>query len=204
MLRYAVRFQLARPSESAWRFLILVMSLIATGCTDSIHTKSLPAPVPESDEYVLTGKVLRLWGGDNYEFGETERLHYILLRGVDTPKPGQPFFGMARNRAYWMMISKKLRVEVSGRDEAMREISDVFVVNEDPADIAGDLNVGLELLRMGFGWYDGEEFELAETYKAAEAEARAKKIGIWSLENPVPPWEFYQKKIESHRENLPK
>ncbi len=84
----------------------------------------------------------------------------------------------------------------------MIEVADVFVINADPADIAGDLNVGLELIRQGLGWFDGTEFENSELYQQAELEAKTEKIGLWSEPDPVPPWKFESEKQKALLEQL--
>lgn len=182
--------------------LCMLLFCFAVGCTDPVNKKAMPAPLSEEKNYSLTGRVRLLWGGDNFEFGRTEQLRLVLIRGVDTPKEGQPFFLIARSVGYQLMIRNKVRIEVVDRDELKCEIADVFVVNEDPADIAGDLNVGLELIRRGLGWYDGTEFELAEEYREAEAAAREQRLGLWADENPIPPWEFYEKKQQDMEARL--
>jgi len=46
----------------------------------------MPAPLRDPVEQTLTGKVTRLWGGDNFEFLSGKETHYFLLRGVDAPQ----------------------------------------------------------------------------------------------------------------------
>ena len=183
--------------------LLLMLVPLTIGCDDTLIKKSLPAPLRDDvDHYSMVGRAIRLWGGDNFEFGKVNELHYIVIRGVDTPKPGQPYFAIARNHANRLMLKRKVRIEVYGHDSMKREIADVFVVNEDPADLTGDTSVGLELIRMGYGWYDGCEFEGAEAFKQAELDAREKKIGLWEAENPVAPWDFERTQQEQRESAL--
>ena len=181
----------------------LVGLLLAGGCEESVSKKSLPAPLRDEASYTIEdGRVRRLWGGDNFEYGREQELHYIVLRGVDTPKPGQPYFALARNQAHRMMRRAKVRVEVVGLDELKREIADVFAESKNPNDTAGEQNVALEVLRTGFGWYDGTEFEGAEDYRKAEQSAREQRIGLWEDDNPVAPWDFETGQQEQRRAAL--
>ena len=172
--------------------------LLFAGCPDSFMRKSLPAPLRSEEHYTLQGRPRRMWGGDNFEFGNSLELHYIVIRGIDTPKPGQELYGPARSAAWNRIRKRQIRVEVYGKDEMMREIADVYVPQKDGADV----NLGLELLRLGWGWYDGNEFELAESYRQAELEAREKKIGIWATENPIAPWAFESQQQEDRKTKL--
>lgn len=167
----------------------LLMSTIL-GCQDSNEDKALPAPIREQVEHVAVGRIPRAQGGDQFEFWESDIIHSVTIRGVDCPQPGQKFYREARG-FLWKMTRKQLvRIEVVDREESMIEIADAFVINADPADIEGDLNIGLALLRKGLGWFDGTEFENSELYQQAELEARTNKIGLWSQLDPIPPGEF--------------
>lgn len=166
------------------------------GCKN--HTKSLPAPLAVNAEYELEGRVHRIWGGDSFEFGDSNELHYIMIRGVDSPKPGQPYFDEAKEHLIKSISGRTSRLSIVGRDQMMREFADVFSCLKTPegtsqgketAD-AIETNIGLNLIQNGFGWYDGMEFEGSEALKQAELEAREKRIGLWAQDNPVAPWDF--------------
>jgi endonuclease YncB( thermonuclease family) len=50
-------------------------------------------------------------------------------------------------------------------------------------------NLNKELVKLGLAWHFkkySEDFEYAEL----ETEAKKNKIGIWSEENPISPWEW--------------
>ena len=158
------------------------------GCGPS--QKSLPAPLRDPVEQTLEGRVRRIWGGDNFEFGEALELHYILIRGVDSPKPGQKYYKESRDFFTKSVRGQTTRIEIVARDELMREFADVYVLPKKEGDVKKDM--GLELIKSGLGWYDGMKFDNAEAYRLAEAEAREKKIGLWVEDNPIPPWEFGQ------------
>jgi endonuclease YncB( thermonuclease family) len=170
-------------------FASMLIFIGVMGCRDSIESKSLPAPIRDEVEYNLIGRIHRVWSADNFEFGDQQELHFILVRGVDCPKLGQAFHSQSRRAARALTNGKDVRIEVVGRDELMTEIADVFVSNEDNS-TQDETNVGLELIKRGLGWYDGNEFEGADVYRLAQEEAKAQKIGLWSLENPVSPAEF--------------
>ncbi len=175
-------------------FLVLFCLL---GCEQS---RSLPAPLLENSEYELEGRVRRLWGGDSFEFGEVDELHCIMIRGVDTPKPGQQYFDDAKAHLAKLLRKRIARISIVSRDSMMREFADVHsrpktAGNATLAEYANtpdgiEINVGLSLIQEGLGWYDGMEFEGAEAYKQAELAAREARLGIWVQENPVPPWDF--------------
>ena len=158
-----------------------------TGCKQH-HPKSLPAPLLDDAEYELEGRVRRIWDADSFEFGELNELHYIVIRGVDTPKPGQPYFDQAKEQLTQSVRRKITRIYVVGRDSMMREYGDVYSRPKTPDAI--EKNVGLDLIEQGLAWYDGTEFDGAEALKNAESNARENRIGLWAQDNPVAPWDF--------------
>ena len=64
----------------------------------------------------------------------------------------------------------------------MREIVDVIVpVGKTKGDFNGDeFNLGVELIKRGWGLHNGESFDGAERLIEAEAFAKANKLGIWA------------------------
>jgi len=159
--------------------------------------KALPAPLHDKVEYELEGRVRRIWGSDCFEFGQVNELHFIIIRGVDTPKPGQPYFDEAKAHLTKLVRKRIARISIVGRDSMMREFADVYSRPKPPSDTTEaeapdsiETNVALSLIQHGFGWYDGTEFADGEALEQAELEAREKRIGLWAQDNPIPPWEF--------------
>lgn len=180
--------------------LMAVGTLINVGCDEPLAKRVLPAPLRNDMPYTIEGHVRRMWGADNFEFVSGPNIHYVVLRGVDTPKPGQDFFALSRNLSYRLMRGKTLQVTVFHRDEMNREVADVVAINPDPADIVGDQNVALELLHSGLAWFDGSEFETSNDYQQAERDAKVDRRGLWCVDDPVPPWEYEQQQ-QKKREN---
>lgn len=159
--------------------------MIIVGCRDSVMTKTLPAPVRNEVEYQVEGRAYRVWAGDSFEFGDVRGLHFIVLRGVIAPSEKHPLFFKARSRLYGLVHQKRIRIEVVDRDEQMREAADVYTI--DPYSVSNpEENVGLRMIELGFGRYDGSEFTGADSLRQAEQVAKEKKIGIWAHESTHP------------------
>ena len=173
---------------SVFCFSISVLAMV--GCRDSTVTKTLPAPLSDEVTYEMEGRVGRLWSGDNFEFDEAQQMHCILIRGIDAPNEGQPLFLKSRNTLNAITRLKKLRVKVIDRDEMMKETADVFVLDETVVGGAEEVDVALKMIELGLAWYDGSQFENAETFERAQQSAKQKKLGIWAQESLAPPGEF--------------
>jgi endonuclease YncB( thermonuclease family) len=132
---------------------------------------------------VLTGKVVKVADGDTITLDSGEKIRFAQ---IDTPeishfgKPSQPFGKEAGAALRQMVKDKNVRVEVEAVDQYGRNVGTVYVDN---------LNVNRELVKNGFAWVYRQyahDPELIELEKAA----RAKRTGLWMLDNPIYPPDF--------------
>lgn len=174
--------------------MLLATSLLAIGLAgcekNSIQSdKEIPAGIRDTAPAILKGRLARAWGGDNFEVGQKQQLHYFLLLGVDCPEPGQPYFNESRDHLVNTCGKREIEIEVLSYDELKREIGHAWVTNGDGKRV----NLAIDLLSRGLGWYQGSEFEGSDRYREAMESARTKKLGLWVQPNPMPPWEHWQK-----------
>ena len=185
---------LIRRLSAVFMMLIMAVLLVAYvfyGRDDKllVDTTSIPAGLRANSSANLVGYIGRVWGGDNFEFGDASELHYFFITGVDCPEPGQPFFEEAKKFLLKGYRHKILELTIDGYDDLKREFGHAIYVNE-----AGvSVDVGLDLIQHGMAWYDGGEFEGSEAYRKAFERAKREKIGLWAMPDAVPPWEFYAK-----------
>ena len=137
---------------------------------------------------ILNGKATRIVDGDTFDMVDIRRQkHRIRFTATDCPEKKQGRFGAAATKRLNQLLSgKTIRVNWDKRDFARRTVGLVF---------DGATDVGLELVREGHCAYYREyagEISVAErgAYDQAETEARAAQRGIWSVANPVMPWDF--------------
>ncbi|KAI1828031.1 hypothetical protein F4861DRAFT_490387 [Xylaria intraflava] len=110
----------------------------------------------------------------------------IRLAGIDAPegahfgRPAQPFSADSLDWLSNYILGKRVRAKVYKRDQYDRIVATVYVRS-----FLFRRDVGLEMLKVGLATtYEaktGAEFGgLEGEYKAAEAKAKASKLGIWS------------------------
>ena len=174
---------------------IVCLVLVLSGCTNEKYERSLVAPVVSTFPYEIEGTVGRSWGGDEFEIFDGYATHWVKLVGVIGPEPAQPLHRQARTLMLRKSFRKKAKVKVLSNDYATCEIGKVIVEGTD---------LSLYLLQQGYGWYNGADCESAESYKAAEQEARAMRIGIWQDETHINPKEFREQELERTLERLRK
>jgi endonuclease YncB( thermonuclease family) len=168
-----------------------LMAIGLAGCEKNslVEGKNIPAGLREVASAKLTGTLSRTWGGDNFEVGQREQLHYFLLIGVDCPEPGQPFFEEACDYLNETCGKREIEMEVLSYDDFKRELGHAWVTDADGERV----NLALALLSKGLGWYNDSEFEDSDRYRQTMESARTKKLGLWAQPNPTPPWEHWKK-----------
>lgn len=175
---------------------LLVVGL--AGCKKNSYQsdKEIPAAIRDAASAKLKGKLARAWGGDNFEVGQKQQLHYLCLVGVDCPEPGQPYFNESRDHLVNTCSNREIEFEILYYDELKREIGHAWVTNADGKRV----NLAIDLLSRGLGWYEGSDFEGSDRYRATMESARKKKLGLWIQPNPMPPWEHWEQTRDAVRD----
>ena len=175
--------------------LLILLLAVFVGCNGEDHS-SVPVSIQATPPYSYSGRIGRIWGGDNFEVVDNGQLHYAFIRGVDTPEPGQAWHQEGKVMLRKLSRHGNATVSVLDRDDWKREVADVQIPNPKTGEV---IDPALELLRLGLAWFDQSDGPYTETYREAETLARKEKIGIWSQSNPVPPWEFWGKQVQRIR-----
>jgi len=120
----------------------------------------------------------------------------VRLYGVDAPetpkankktgrisKPGQPYGEEAWRALEEKVFRKRVRLEVMDIDRYKRLVSLVWLDKQ---------NINEEMVAEGWAWAYKQYLDTpyASQFIGLEAQARAKRLGLWQQNNPQPPWEF--------------
>ena len=121
----------------------------------------------------------------------------VRLHAIDAPEIGQPFGRRARDALSDIAWRKTARLDCNTTDRYQRKVCRVMVAPASctEARCTKTLDAGLAMLTLGLAWwsraYAGEQSPTERgQYGFAESEARAKRAGLWSERNPVPPWKW--------------
>ena len=144
----------------------------------------------------LTGRVVGITDGDTITVLDADRQqHKIRLQGIDAPEKKQPFGEKSKENLSRLVFSKDVRVEWNKRDFRKRILGKVMVQPADCPTCPMTLDAGQAQLAAGLAWwyrkYAGEQSPQDRgAYEFSEQEARARRVGLWSDPDPVPPWEW--------------
>lgn len=138
----------------------------------------LATPLLAGETY--TGKCVGVHDGDTISVMHAGRAVKIRLEGIDCPELGQDFGTRAKQFTSALVFGKDVVVKEYNLDIYRRTVARIYVDGK---------NLCLELVRAGLAWHY-KHYSSDPVLAEAEAEARKAKTGLWSMPNPVPPWEY--------------
>lgn len=106
--------------------------------------------------------------------------HKVRLDGIDAPEKGQDGYGGAKYTLKKLIWGETVTVQYTKRDKYGR-ILGLVLYN------ASFINY--EMVKEGWAWHYKK---YSNSYELASFEASAKKDkkGVWTEQNPIPPWEW--------------
>ena len=127
-------------------------------------------------------KVVDVFDGDTLIVSLDGRAEIIKLFGVDSPDKEQPFGLEARGFASDMVSGRV--IQVISVEKSRYEMVKVYYENK---------CLNEELLKAGYAWYNING-SINEQWVQMEQQARYERKGLWSEDNPVPPWQYLSSK----------
>lgn len=137
---------------------------------------------------VISGKVIAVKDGDTIEILYAGKPLRIRLSHIDCPeiKKGQPYGKAAKQKTSDLCFGQEVKVLNEGVVDRYGRLIGV-IIN------AYNQNVNKEVVREGLAWHY-KQYSTDSSYALLENKARENKLGLWADENPVPPWEWREKR----------
>ncbi len=141
--------------------------------------------------------VIAITDGDSLTCLDNKTNEQIRVRliGIDAPERRQPFGTEAKAKLSELVLEKSAKLECHKTDQDERRICKVWVQPAECPDCVKTLDAGLAMLTVGMAWWDQKDANTLPqqeraAYEFAQTEAKAKKAGLWSDPDPVPPWDW--------------
>jgi endonuclease YncB( thermonuclease family) len=138
----------------------------------------------------IEGLVVGVSDGDTITVLDQQKNTYkIRLQGIDAPEKKQAFGEKSKQSLHDLVHSKQVRIEYDKEDKYGRIVGKVTVE---------DVDVCLQQLVLGMAWhykkYQNEQSVSDRAlYSETELTSKSLKLGLWTDDTPMPPWEFRQK-----------
>jgi len=141
--------------------------------------------------WAWSGKVVGIADGDTITVLHNGRGEKVRLYGIDCPEKKQDFGQRAKEFTSENVFGKVVEVEAIYIDRYSRTVGLVYLNKNNTLNEA--------LIASGYAWVYKRYCVRSECEEWLKDElgARNKKIGLWSIPNPTPPWEFRHKKKAS-------
>lgn len=129
------------------------------------------------------GSIIRVIDGDTFAFQTAEGSFVIRMYGIDAPERDQTY---SKESADFMKqyLNKEAIIKASGVDKYGRTLAVLFIDGQD---------INLFSIKNGCAWHF-KRYSSDQQYADTESYARKNKIGLWKVDNPIPPWEWRQLK----------
>jgi len=163
-----------------------------------------PAATAQANE--ITGKVVGIIDGDTIDILTADKTTIrIRLNGIDAPETGQPFGRNAKQYLSEFIGGQIVRVVTHGEDRYGRTIGDVYLKDDGgpnalPGATLPDWEINRELVQQGLAWHY-KKYSTDINLEMDEITARDAKLGLWSDDRHVPPWDW-RKLSKEERDKL--
>lgn len=125
------------------------------------------------------GKVIRVSDGDTIVVLTQDKEQIkVRLNGIDAPEKKQPFGKQSTKFLANLVAGKTVEIKKEGNDRYGRTIGTVLL---------DGLDVNKEMVANGYAWAFRK---YSKKYAPDESNAKHKKLGLWTEEDPTPPWEY--------------
>jgi endonuclease YncB( thermonuclease family) len=111
---------------------------------------------------------------------ENNQQQKVRLAEIDAPESGQDFGKVSREALAAMVFGRTVEVTDQGRDRYGRWIARLSV---------DGIDVNRQMVASGNAWVY-TAYSKDPSMAEAQKDAQAAKLGLWSQDNPVPPWDY--------------
>lgn len=134
----------------------------------------------------IEGNVTHIADGDTFTMLTADKTEIkVRLYGIDCPERGQDFSRVARQFLHDLIAGTTVTVQLVETDRYGRTVG---IVSTQDGRIVNE-----ELLNAGLAWHY-KQHDNNMRWALLEEEARATRTGLWSLDNPTPPWVWRKRK----------
>jgi micrococcal nuclease len=126
------------------------------------------------------GEVVSVSDGDTIKVLKDKKQIKIRLFEIDAPEMKQSFGKKSKAKLSDLIFKKTVKVVFNEKDKFGRTLGIVFL---------DGLNINEEMIRSGYAWVY-KRYSNKKNLRDLQEDAKKNKLGLWTENNPTPPWEF--------------
>lgn len=133
-------------------------------------------------KFDIEGRVVRIADGDTLSVLDAANRQYkIRFYGIDAPERGQPYGKAAHRELVRLVEDRQVQLTVKDIDDYDRRVAEVY---------RDGISVNLAMVEAGYAWWYRYHARSRQDLERAEREAREARRGLWSDQDPQPPWDW--------------
>ncbi len=193
------------------RWLVTALLILATGCGTQTPppptSRQAASPTPEDSPPVATPTsvaqnalptVVSVGDGDTLRIRKGSKTITVRLACVDAPETAQaPWGKQAADRLKQLLpAGQAIQAREVDTDRYGRTVAELYLGNQ-----SVNLTMVKEGLAVVYAQYIDNCAATKDQYIAAEAQAKAQKLGFWNQLNPVMPWDYRRGKRANNQQS---
>ncbi len=132
--------------------------------------------------------------GDTVIVAKARQKISIRLSSIDCPEDGQEWGDIATAGLIKLIGGKHVQVEGHGMDHYGRTIATLYVHNDNDSTW---MDVNERMVTLGHAWVMRRYYKHLPKHRQTklndlERWAKSKRVGLWKLPDPIPPWKWRQ------------
>lgn len=138
-------------------------------------------------------KVRYVYDGDTVQISQNMNIFKLRLSDIDAPERNQPY-GLKARRALMKLCQGTdidIKVEITGTDQYERQLGKLN---------CNGVDASYYLVTNGFAWHAGK-YARDPVLKQAAENARSQQLGLWQDPEPIPPWQWRKRQLETQKTN---
>jgi endonuclease YncB( thermonuclease family) len=137
-------------------------------------------PASSKQKPIYRGKCVGVHDGDTITVLVDGKQFKIRLEGIDAPELGQDFSQKSKQFLSGLVFGQEVTIKEDSIDRHGRTVGRVFV---------GYRDVSCEIISAGLAWHF-KKYSSDINLARLEESARMSSTAIWSMPNPIAPWDY--------------
>jgi micrococcal nuclease len=166
-------------------FFVVFVHCISSCSGSSGHREKKSQQIERLEPSNTSSNIVKIIDGDTYDVLIEGVKTRIRMEGIDAPERGMDFYKKSKEYLSELCNGQQVKVVGDEKDRYGRLIAKTYL--EDGRE------VGEEMVRAGMAWHF-KKYSSDKTLNDLEIIARDQRVGLWSMPEPIPPWEHRKHK----------
>lgn len=128
-----------------------------------------------------SGRAVKIIDGDTYDILIDGVQTRVRMYGIDAPERGQDYYKISKEYLGQLCQGELIRLSIKNKDRYGRTVARSY--------LSDGRELGAEMIKAGLAWHF-KKYSSDADLANYELKARDAHIGIWSMSQPIAPWDF--------------